>query len=346
MYIWDIEQHLRLTLTPKDERTPYLSVMVAYGRIAGKVWRTVTAFENSGTDIRKEDIDYLDYQIRQWQMALPESLRYEPPKKSFGSGSYSTATRRRQMLLSLRGNQLLIMIYRPNLHSATSIMENRSRAQMVVELAKENIRALTRMNETTDIYRTQQVCFNYFLITALAVLFLAVAHAPLEFNRQVRDEFYQALDLVKGFSAKSYTSKRLWNTIRGLRTIGPKLGLVSRPAVSENDDPHSSAAMAMAGLAGHAVEDYGMFSQLSTQGQQSLGNSPLNGQQMSYELTNLFEAAGGFGQVMPSGEHGVEGMNGFAGPHMAIAQPVENMSGMVGMVGNEEEFARIMRGLF
>ena len=317
--------------------------MVAYCRISSKAWRTVNAFENIGSDIGKEDIDYLDYQIRQWQKALPEPLRYEPSDNSAGPEGPSRASRRLRILLYLRAHQLLIMIYRPVLHSATSIMENRARAQTVVDIAKENIRVLTRLNQTSDIYRTQQICFNYFLVTSLAVLFLAVSHAPVEFSRQVRDEFYQALDLVKGFSTKSYTSKRLWNTIRGLRTIGPKLGLVSRPVLTESDDPHSSAAVAMAGLAGHTVEEFGLFPQIAAQGQYSLENSPQDGQQISNELTSLFEAAGGFGQVMSTGEQGVEGMNGYVGTQVEMTQPVESMAGMF---GNEEEFARIMRDLF
>jgi hypothetical protein len=96
-------------------------------------------------------------------------------------------------------------------------------------------------------------------VSALAVLFLAVAHAPADFNRQVRDEFYMALDLVKGFSTKSYISKRLWNTIRGLKEVGPRLGLPSRPLNMDTNDAHSTAAVAMAGLAGHPVDELAIF---------------------------------------------------------------------------------------
>ena len=237
------------------------------------------------------------------------------------------------------------IIYRPALHSATSIMENRTYAQTAVDIAKDTVRVLTHLDQTSDIYRKQQVCFNYFLIVALAVLFLAVAHAPVEFNRQVRDEFYMALDLVKGFSSKSYVSKRLWKTIRSLKEIGPKLGLISRQALTDSEDPHSSAAVTMAGLAGHTIDQLALYQPGQRQGQISLENGPLDGQQMSYELTNLFEAAGGFGHVMPPDGQGVgmDGLNGFAGRNMEMAHHVEGLSGLF---GNEDEFSRVMRDLF
>lgn len=219
-------------------------------------------------------------------------------------------------------------------------MENRDYAQTVVEVAKDSVRVLARLNQTTDIYRIQQMCFNYFLVSALAVLFLAVAHAPVEFNRQVRDEFYLALDVLKGFSTKSDISKRLWKTIRGLKEVGPKLGLVCRPMLSDTSDPHSSAAVAMAGLAGHPVHELTVFH--TNQDPSPLGSSPTCGLQMSHELTNLFEAAGGYGSMMTSGQ-GLEGANGFGGPQGELSQGAEGLSGIY---GTEGEFSRIMRDLF
>lgn len=297
-------------------------------------------FKISDSEVQKEDIGYLDYQTLQWQKSIPESLRFYPSMNLTELGAPNRGQRRLQVILYLRTNQMRILIYRPVLHSATSIMQNRDYAQTVVEVAKDSIRVLTRLNQTTDIYRIQQMCFNYFLVSALAVLFLAVAHAPVEFNRQVRDEFYLALDVLKGFSTKSYISKRLWRTIRGLKEVGPKLGLVSRPMLPDTTDPHSSAAVAMAGLAGHPVNELTLFS--TNQDPSPLGNSPTCGLQMSHELTSLFEAAGGYGSMMTSGQ-GLDGANGFIGPQGELSQGAEGLSGIYGAEG---EFSRIMRDLF
>ena len=126
-----------------------------------------------------------------------------------------------------------------------------------------------------------------------------------------------ALDLVKNFSNKSWVSKRLWKTIKGLKEVGPRLGL-SSPEVSNNhqnnnqssvsDDAHSSAALAMAGLAGHEISgiyDYntkildgrGVRLRAEERTGSLTGSSPVDGFQMSTEMTNLFEAALGSASI-------------------------------------------------
>jgi hypothetical protein len=251
-------------------------------------------------------------------------------------------------LLYLRANQARISIYRPILNSATSILSNLGEARTVVAVAKDTISVLTKINQTTDIYRTQQVCYNYFLVQSLAVIFLAVAHAPAEFTRETRDEFYAALNLVKGFSTKSYISKKLWQTIRGLREVGEKIGLLARNGHSatshEGDlvDAHSNAAVAMAGLAGHPMDELAMFNGGMRKQASELGPSPLDGQQLTNELTNLFELAGGYTNLMGSSTGGVV-LNGFTGGN-SECQAVGD--GMNNVFGNEQEFSRIMGELF
>lgn len=120
-------------------------------------------------------------------------------------------------------------------------------AKRAVDLAKDTIEYLTRLNRTTNMYKSMQAFYHQFLTSAIAVLFLASTHAPLQFSANCRAEFYMALDLVKDMSARSWVSQRLWRTIRSLESYAPWLGL-------QDDDAHSSAAIAMTGLAtGHAA---------------------------------------------------------------------------------------------
>jgi hypothetical protein len=271
--------------------------MIAYSRIGSKVWRSVASFSPSPiTPLNVEDVGFIDYQILQWQKSIPPELQLPT---SSSPQAPSRGMQRLQILLYLRANQMRILVYRPVLHSANSIQDNLNYAGIVVELARDTIRALTHLNQTTDIYRTQQVCFNYFLVSALAVIFLASCHAPVHFSAICRNEFYMALDLVKGFSSKSFVSKRLWRTIKGLKEVGPKLGLspdgVSNGVNGQVEDPHSSAALAMAGLAGHEIS--ALPSTFGQEGMAGGENSPMNGFQMSHEMTNLFEAALGNGTL-------------------------------------------------
>ena len=301
-------------------------------------------FDSQATEIDAHKISNLDEEILQWSESIPESFRYNPEETLNEKGLYNRGHRRLQVILYLRTNQMRTQIYRPVLHSATSIMENRAEAQTVVDVAKDTIRLLNRLNDSTDIYRTQQVVFNYFLISALAVLFLAVSHAPHDFSRQVRDEFYQALDLVNGFSKNSYVARRLWKTIRSLKQIGPKLGLINRQTkLTDANDPHSSAAVAMAGLAGHPVDE--LVAYASAQNSSSLGSSPLDGQQMSYELTNLFEAAGEYAYGGQPSSQMVDGTNGYAASHGTSVGVSPSQERFSGMYGHEGEFSKIVGDL-
>ena len=322
----------------QDLNIPYLNVMISYSRIGSKVWKSVCSFSPlPSPTLNPDEIDYLDYQILQWQKTIPAELQL--PTASAPQNS-SRAIHRLQILLYLRANQMRILIYRPVLHSASSIQEYPRYASTVVDLAKDTVRALTHLNQTSDIYRVQQVCFNYFLISALAVIFLASCHAPVHFSSICRDEFYMALDLVKGFSTKSFVSKRLWKTIKGLKEVGPKLGLspdvVGNGHTMSAEDPHSSAALAMAGLAGHEIS--GLGSAFGQDGMNVLGtgNSPMNGFQMCHEMANLFEAAlGSVGQ----------GMNGNGG-YVQIPDG-DALAGIGSNVfGGDEELYRQLRDLF
>jgi hypothetical protein len=270
---------------------------------------------------------------------IPEQMKFYSIDAPQGPEPVSRGLRRLRFLLYIRGNHLRILIYRPVLHSATSIAENMPYAQRVVDIAKDTIRLLTSLNQTSDIYRSQQILFNYFLVAALAVLFLAVSHAPIQFNSQVRDEFYLALDLIKDFSTRSYVSKRLWKMIRGLRQIGEKLGLFPRGILTEASDTRSTVAVAMASLAGHPLET---LTAIRMHPLGELGNSPTNGLQITNELTNLFEAVGGHG----GGFHHPSTSAGINGSLIPAEQLSSAGEGLATTLGNEGEFARIFRDLF
>lgn len=296
--------------------------MIAYSLIGSKIFKSVADATSQDT-INKEDMSFLDFQVLNWHRSIPESLKYVHPDSGRQVAEIPRAVHRLQIALYLRANQLRIYVYRPVLHTATTIMENLDFSHVAVKVARDSIRVLMHVNQTTDIYRRQQTMFNAFLISALAVLFLAVAHAPAEFNQECRDEFYMALDLVRGLSSSSYVSRRLWKTIKTLKGIGPRLGL----AIGNDDaaDAHSSAAVAMAGLAGHNVDEMALFS--NGQSNSALGTP--NG--MASDLTTLFEAAGG-----------AYNLNGY-GKFDEVTQNAEYMNA----VGQEnDELGRIIQNLF
>lgn len=176
-------------------------------------------------------------------------------------------------------------------------MANPLQSQRVVDLAKDTIRYLTHLNNTTNLYRRVQVFYHQFLTSAIASVFLASVHNPVRFSAQCREEFYMALELVKDLSAKSWVSQRLWRTIRSLRDVAPRFGL------NPDDDPQSTAALGMIGLArGHMdPSNQAPFRKPSLPGQQSQAATPdsiaPNGAKIQTEMSRMFE--------------GYVGLNGF-----------------------------------
>ncbi|PYH48537.1 putative C6 transcription factor [Aspergillus saccharolyticus JOP 1030-1] len=269
-------------LPEPEEKTPYLRVMIRYSRIAAKVWKFISAFNNTN-EIKKEEMNFLDWQVQQWVANIPDILRLEqqPQPQQEREPSTPRSLHRLRALLHLRANQLRMLIHRPVLHSAAHFMRHPAESQLVVDLAKETIRFITHLNETTDIYRLQQITFNWFLVSAVAALFLAVAQGPAQFGAECREEFYLGLELIKGFSTKSYISLRLWKSIRSLRKLGPQV----MRRQQQQEVPDESGAEVVDET--HRV-DTGPLP--STGSMQSL--TPVDGAQMTRELMEWFEAVG------------------------------------------------------
>ncbi|KAE8354597.1 putative C6 transcription factor [Aspergillus coremiiformis] len=276
-------------LPEPEEKTPYLRVMIRYSRIAAKVWKFISAFNNTN-EIKKDEMNYLDWQVLRWAATMPESLRPDQPLERADQAPRSI--RRLLSLLYLRENQLRMLIYRPVLHSAADIMRHPVESRIAVDLAKDTIQFITKLNETSDIYRLQQITFNWFLVSALAVLFLAIAQKPAQFSSQCKEEFYMAMELVKGFSPRSYVSRRLWKSIKSLRKLELQLGLqthcqtdeTARSSVEPPDDSPAAANLA----------------QVPTSSTRS--HLTPDGVQMTQELMEWFEAVGNIeDQIMSAG---------------------------------------------
>ena len=119
------------------DRSPYLSAMIEYCAIGARVWHTVASTSSSSAhgNIKTDEMDYLDFKIIQWHSNIPAHLRFEHPSQRVSAPlqpPQSRAENRLRILLYLRANQMRILIYRPILHSATSIMQHKKQAQIVI----------------------------------------------------------------------------------------------------------------------------------------------------------------------------------------------------------------------
>ena len=144
------------------------------------------------------------------------------------------------------------------------------------------------------------------------------------------------------------------------------------------EDPHSSAALAMAGLAGHEISGltsaHGHFSHdgsnhprvpITNNGRErerENGSSPIDGFQMSHEMTNLFEAA--LGSVGLNGNGNTNGNGNGNGTSHGVGSGYASTPGLghdgvdgtglnggIGGIGSnvfggDEELYRQLRDLF
>ncbi|KAI0450221.1 fungal-specific transcription factor domain-containing protein [Xylaria acuta] len=281
---------------PSPEQYPFLMMMITYSKLSGRVWRFVRHFDSQAKmDGPVDDIEDLDQLIKNWYNELPKEVQLplsdwedlpeylSPPVNS--QKEYDI--QRLQIWTWLRYNQIRMWLHTPILHTHSSIMDNLRHAEVAVKLAKNTIRYLAHLNNTTNVYRKMQIFYHQFLSSAITILFVASCHAPVNFSSSCRDEFYMALELLKDMSAKSWVSKRLWGMVKSLRDVAPRLGLA--------EDPHSSAALTMAGLAtGHAQTGPGPSTSSPFGHALFVPQSPgfdgtQNGMQMSSEMSRIFE---------------------------------------------------------
>jgi hypothetical protein len=103
--------------------------------------------------------------------------------------------------------------------STTALTSNIAFAESVVDIAKDIIRTVKTSTQTT-FYLTQCRLSNYFLMSSLAVLFLATIQASDHFCIGSRDEFYMALELMRDEKPDSFIGKRIHRTLKVLSQVG------------------------------------------------------------------------------------------------------------------------------
>ncbi|KAL5354968.1 fungal-specific transcription factor domain protein [Aspergillus floccosus] len=219
------DSDMDINLPEPGASTPYLTCMITYARLSTKIWELVVGWRSRPRSATSDYCSYLDFQVQQWIQSIPPELRFDPSRHSeVESNPQAENMAMLQVLLALQANQLRILVYRQNLMSSESIESNIAGASTAVEVAKSTVHMLNFFSRVSDIYFQRPEPFNYFLISALAALFLAVLHAPTRFSQVCRPEFYVAVEMVRKSSTRARTSRRLQKIIRSLKLIRLNLG--------------------------------------------------------------------------------------------------------------------------
>ncbi|PYI09134.1 fungal-specific transcription factor domain protein [Aspergillus sclerotiicarbonarius CBS 121057] len=294
--------------------TPYLTCMISYARLSSKIWGLVVGWRTRPRAATADYCAYLDFQVQQWIQSIPPELRFDPSQRSStGSNPHADSMMMLQVLLALQANQLRILVYRQYLFSAESIEESVPSASIAVETAKSTVHMLDFFSRVSDIYFQRPEPFNYFLISALAALFLAVLHSPSRFSQVCRPEFYKAVDMVRRSSTRARTSRRLQKIISSLKLIRLNLGGKSprqtNQTLQQRPDHHPKRPVPGSEADYTSISFTPMesphpqqqqLSSLPTPQQSALwsfttpaGTAPVD-QNSCEDLTSFFEMAGGF----------------------------------------------------
>lgn len=224
------------TLLSIDFDHAYLRSMIPFAKLSGKAWQMGNDFMTKEPDTVREEIDYLDYQVQQWQKQIPASLSYHHGG-STGVPAYrptdGNANRdsMRQFYLSVvlfaRAKQLRNVIYRPLLQSASRIRGDPAHTSTALNIARDSIRALSEIDEATDLLSTHAAFFKHFIVSSLGNLLLILVHSDdatsTEHWNDIRETFHVASVLMRKLSARSGSVLRAWDRLKGLEDLQTKI---------------------------------------------------------------------------------------------------------------------------
>ncbi|KAJ4150693.1 hypothetical protein LMH87_011430 [Akanthomyces muscarius] len=226
---------------------PYLVSMISYSKLGAKVWTLVEQRRTSFLDNEKpwvQEIERLDAEIIAWYARVPPEVQIRDWHEEGHINSTSSYNLQRLRVWTyLRKNQIRNWLHAPILHTTNSIMGAPHLAQVCVDVAKDTVAYLHHVNSHTDMIRRSQAFYSQFLVSALAIMFLASTQAPVQFSPTCREDFYTGLGLIEDLSPHSHISKRLWRIVWSLRDYLQQL------APKQSNDAHSNAALGMIGLA-------------------------------------------------------------------------------------------------
>ncbi|KAL6689779.1 hypothetical protein J3F84DRAFT_353933 [Trichoderma pleuroticola] len=220
-----VDRDIDMELPEPGQDFAYLQCMVGYGRLCSTMWDALMPSGFHANENPEEKTMELDTKIQEWLESVPVQLRLCHPRLGLATRAQPPVLHRLRALLYLRGNHFRILIYRYYLLGPNRIKNWYRNAWLAVEIAQDSIQVLVHLNDSSDIYRRQQAAFNYFLLSALAILFLAVCNDPETFAAPCKKSFHSAIELLRHFSSQSRGSRRLWSSVRGIIPRLRRLGI-------------------------------------------------------------------------------------------------------------------------
>lgn len=202
-----------------DLANPLLVSLLQWTRLAGKTWHALNNQIEKTYESRVDEINYLDYEITEWFDKLPEDYRLRDSTLwTLHPPSYYHS------VFFVRKTHLQNLIYRPILQLLVKANQHEPILLKAIEISRDTVRTLYRLNEQTSLIRTHPMFFQQLLLTAFGNLLLAVVSTGPKIRSSTREEFDMFLQLFQLLSSECAALRRTWHRLQGLRDLHTKLG--------------------------------------------------------------------------------------------------------------------------
>lgn len=210
----------------------YLRIMIPFAKLSGKAWQMSNEFSSKDSLTVREEIDYLDYQVSQWQKQIPASLRYhhglsEIPN-SVNSDSEVSHHFYLSVVLFVRKNQLRNVIYRPLLQSSAHTKSNPEHTLTALNITKDSLQAFAELLASANILQKHSTFFKHFIISSLGNLLLIVVHTTNEYWTEIREMLDLASMLLRKLGAQAGPISQVWDRLKGFEDLQAKISTARR----------------------------------------------------------------------------------------------------------------------
>ncbi|KAH7346985.1 hypothetical protein BKA66DRAFT_542843 [Pyrenochaeta sp. MPI-SDFR-AT-0127] len=215
------DSYIDRSLYTIEIENPLLQSLLQWTKLAGKTWHALNNNIEKTYESRMDDIKYLDYQITEWYETLPDHLQLSNSAVLAQDESYEPTYY--HSVLFVRKAHLRNLIYRPVLQSPVQSRQNEPMFTKAIDVSKETIRIIFRLNENTSLIRTHPMFFQQLLLTAFGNLLLAVVSTGPGNRNSAREEFDMFLRIFQLLSSECAALRRTWERLQGLRDLHAKL---------------------------------------------------------------------------------------------------------------------------
>lgn len=225
----------------KDPSVQYLLPLVKYVKLAATIVPNLPKFGSNFSLVDNSACLALEIELDQWALSTSREFSSALEHEHSGRSARTTNIQHYETLIAVCSNQLKISLYKHNLFSPDSIVQNPYFAHKAVASASDTIHVCSNLQKTSKIYESQAVHYNFFVLSAIGSLYLAVRHAPLRFKVAPWDIF-TGLEILKTCCSAGRVSNRISDKVLTIEKAMTALGYSSIDISCDNHFQQTNAS--------------------------------------------------------------------------------------------------------